>query len=215
MRTRIRKIRERQGLTQAQLAAKLGVGWQTVQRAETKGTGLNLEKLGRYAIALGVPLAELLTDREEGEGPSDRAASRPFPADVPVMGSAAGAAIDDTALIIDQEAPIAWVQRPPGISLARDVYALHVVNNSMAPRYMEGELIYVSRARQARPGDHVIILISNYEGAPQQAYVKNLVRIGDDWVVAAQYNPPANVEYRRNTVAAIHRILTLKELFGL
>lgn len=61
MKTNIRRIRKELGLTQTDLADRLGINWQTVSNAERYvGKGLSTEKLEAYAAALGVPVHKLI-----------------------------------------------------------------------------------------------------------------------------------------------------------
>ena len=61
---RIRQVRRRAGLTQAELGERAGITPDYVGRIERGRGAATLETLGRIASALDVPLRELL-DREE------------------------------------------------------------------------------------------------------------------------------------------------------
>lgn len=135
-----------------------------------------------------------------------------MPRDVPVLGTAAGSARG--AFQVDMAA-IDFVRRPPGIGTSRDVYALYVVGSSMSPRFEEGELIYVSERRPARVGDYVVVQTVRPDDGSVQAYCKRLVRRTDDTLHLDQLNPAAEIHLPMREVRAVHRILTLNELFGL
>ena len=135
-----------------------------------------------------------------------------MPRDVPVLGTAAGSARG--AFQVDMSA-IDFVRRPPGIGTSRDVYALYVVGSSMSPRFEEGELIYVSERRPARVGDYVVVQTVAPDDGSVQAYCKRLVRRTDDALHLDQLNPAADIRLPMREVRAVHRILTLNELFGL
>lgn len=135
-----------------------------------------------------------------------------MPRDVPVLGTAAGSARG--AFQVDMAA-IDFVRRPPGIGTSRDVYALYVVGSSMSPRFEEGELIYVSERRPARVGDYVVVQTVDPADGSVQAYCKRLVRRTDDALLLDQLNPAAEIRLPMREVRAVHRILTLNELFGL
>lgn len=135
-----------------------------------------------------------------------------MPRDVPVLGTAAGSARG--AFCVDMAA-IDFVRRPPGIGTSRDVYALYVVGSSMSPRFEEGELIYVSERRPARVGDYVVVQTVDPADGTVQAYCKRLVRRTDDDLLLDQLNPAAEIRLPMREVRAVHRILTLNELFGL
>ena len=59
MDNRIREFRERRGWSQSELAERVGVHWQTVQRVESGKTEPGTAKMSRYAEALGVSLEAL------------------------------------------------------------------------------------------------------------------------------------------------------------
>lgn len=58
----IRKYRNRLGLTQEELADRIGVTWEMVSRYE-RGESSPLNKLDRLANALGIPLTDLIDDK--------------------------------------------------------------------------------------------------------------------------------------------------------
>lgn len=59
---KIRRARNAQGLTQRQLAAKIGVWPAVLCHWETCARTPNVDSLVRVALALGVPAASLLPD---------------------------------------------------------------------------------------------------------------------------------------------------------
>ncbi len=135
-----------------------------------------------------------------------------MPRDVPVLGTAAGSARGAFQL---DTAAIDYVRRPPGIGASRDIYALYVVGASMSPRFEEGELIYVSERRPARVGDYVVVQTVDPDDGTVQAWVKRLARRTDTALLLEQFNPQAEIRLDGARVRAVHRILTLNELFGI
>lgn len=134
-----------------------------------------------------------------------------LPNTIPVLGTAAGAAIG--AFVID--GAIDWVRRPPGLANTRNVYALYVAGESMVPKFNPGDLIFVSPDRPSVAGDTVVIQTRTHTGAPLQAWIKTIVRRTHGGVVARQLNPPAEIEYLSHQIVAVHRVLTMRELFGI
>jgi len=59
----LRSARQRQGLTQRQLASLAGIGQGTVCKLETLQRGAYPQTLQKLAAALGVPPADLVEDR--------------------------------------------------------------------------------------------------------------------------------------------------------
>lgn len=174
------------------------------------------------ATVLGWDVADLVRAAETGIPPKS---SRPrgatpsrlmipaldsLPADVPVMGVAAGAAVG--SFVID--GPIDWVRRPPAMANARNLYALYVTGESMVPRFSPGDLVFVSPDRPATTGDAVIIQTRSHDGAPIECWIKILVKRSHGEVVARQLNPETEISYRSTVVAAVHRVLTVREMFG-
>lgn len=135
-----------------------------------------------------------------------------MPRDVPVLGTAAGSL--QGAFQVDA-CPIDFVRRPPGIGGARDIYALYVVGDSMSPRFEEGELIYVSERRPTRVGDYVVVQVADGRDGTISAYCKRLLRRSEETLFLEQLNPRAELALPMASIRAVHRILTLNELFGI
>lgn len=134
-----------------------------------------------------------------------------MPQDVPVLGTAAGSL--KGAFQVDTGAPIDRVRRPPGIATAVDIYALYVVGESMAPRFEDGELIYVSGRRPVRPGDYVVVQVRADDGHVE-AYCKKLKKRDTERLTVEQYNPATTFDIPAGTAIAVHKVLTLNDLFA-
>lgn len=61
MHNKIKRLRERAGLSQHQLAERIGIGWQTVSNVERGRVQLTLKKLELWATALGVEPHEIVS----------------------------------------------------------------------------------------------------------------------------------------------------------
>lgn len=133
-----------------------------------------------------------------------------LPTDVPVYGLAAASLAGSFAI----DGVIECVRRPPALATARNLYALYIAGSSMEPRYRPGDLVFVSPDRPARPGDDVVVQTRDHDGAPTLAWIKTLVRATDAMVTVQQLNPEATIDFRRQTVVAVHRVLTVREMFG-
>ncbi len=64
----IRAARVKAGLTQQQLADRLGCAQPTVAQVEADRSGITLDRLGRLAEALGVPVTDLVPAQGRREG---------------------------------------------------------------------------------------------------------------------------------------------------
>lgn len=71
--TRIRTLRKRKGITQAQIGDLLGISSVYAGRLERKGAKLTLEQIAKIATALEVPLDFLLTGKQNKD--EDQAAA--------------------------------------------------------------------------------------------------------------------------------------------
>lgn len=137
--------------------------------------------------------------------------SQEMPRDVPVYGTAAGSAKGAFQL---EDAIIDRVRRPPGLAGAADVYAIYVIGDSMEPMIAAGELRFVHPHRPVQVGDVVILQVREGKDEPVQAYVKKLVRRTNGKIVLQQFNPDRQLAFDAKHVVAIHRVLTMNDLFG-
>lgn len=135
-----------------------------------------------------------------------------LPSDVPVYGVAVGGS--DAEFLINGEI-VDYVRRPDGILRARDVYAIYVVGSSMAPRFEEGELVYVSPSRPVSIGDYVVIQLKpKGEAEPKKALIKRLSRRSPANVTLEQFNPANTFKIDIHNIDTIHRVIPWTELLG-
>lgn len=205
----------------ASLAASGNRNRDVVRKLKTTNrlpSAANAEGLARV---LGWQVSDLIKAAETGREPAmigGSAVSAPIknfdpsglPADVPVLGTAAGSVVG--AFVID--GPIDWVKRPPALANAKNLYALYVAGESMVPRFSPGDLIFVSPDRPANSGDVVVIQTRTHESAPIQSWIKILIQRREGEVVAQQINPSAEIRFRADQVVGVHRVLTMREMFG-
>lgn len=134
-----------------------------------------------------------------------------LPLDLPVLGTVAASVVGSFAISGDV---VEYVHRPPGLRTARNAYAVYVRGTSMEPRHRAGDLLFITPDRPAVIGDDVVIQQRAHAQASVECFLKTLVRETGDSVFARQLNPPGEIEYRRATIVAVHRVLTTRELFG-
>lgn len=139
-------------------------------------------------------------------------ARQQMPSDVPVFGTAAGSHLRG-AFQLETGTTIDFVRRPPALTGAKDAYALYVEGSSMEPRYGPGDLVFVHPHRPARLGDAVIVQVAVSPGQIE-ASIGFLRKRTAEHVVLGKLNPEAEVQLKREHVAAVHRVLTMNELFG-
>ena len=108
-----------------------------------------------------------------------------------------------------------WARRPPRLAGRTDVFGLYVEDQSMVPAYRPGALVLVERARPPAPGDDVVIeLLPADERDERRALIKRLVAVNNKFVRVEQYNPPKEIEFPRQQVAHLYRVMTMADLLG-
>lgn len=184
-------------------------------------TGIKKRTLSNYAAGLSEPSASnLLVIAKAGNvtlnwllDQADVQTSALLDDDgmLPVLGTAAGSAIGSIA--ISGEA-IDWVRRPVGLRGAKDAYGLYVTGISMEPRFKTGELVFIHPHRPIRAGDDVIFQTHDKHTDVIISFIKEYVRETEDRYIAQQYNPKSTVEFFKNNVEKLHRVMRLNELVG-
>lgn len=219
---RVRRVRQERGLSQEQLAELCGAKQQSIQALE-KGEVHRPRYIMELAKALGVNGDWLV----HGEGPTGNShypnAQNPpqsspilppleqMPRDVPVLGTARGGR--KGSFLLNEGEPIDWVRRPPGIMKAKDIYSIYVEGDSMADRFLPGDLVYVHPHKKVKIGDYVIVQQQTRDGQTE-AYIKKLKRRTASKVFLKQTNPPETLEMPEKTIVSMHLILTLNDLMG-
>ncbi len=135
-----------------------------------------------------------------------------MPLDVPVFGTAVGGVDGDFEMngeVIDR------VRRPPGLTNARNAFALYVVGTSMSPRYDEGDLIFLHPGRPPVPGcDVVVELHAQDEFGRHKALLKTYGGKTPTRLLLSQLNPAGPVEIPLDQVRQVLRVLRTNELLG-
>ena len=102
--------------------------------------------------------------------------------------------------------PIEWRGRPSILEGVPDAFAMYVVNDSMEPRYRQGDLLLVHPHRPVKPGNDVLcVKISG--NREHLAMIKQLVRANSKEVVLLQYNPHKEIVIPRAEVANLYRVM--------
>ena len=224
MHDRLRKRLKAVGMNpnEASAAAGLSRGYlRTVFNRESEGGGASGRALRQLAPVLRTTVDYLLDGSGPEEADSEARASEAVPAvipspppagsrrQLPVYGLAAGAVAGQLTMTNDA---IDYVPSPAALDKVKDAYALFVTGSSMEPRYFAGDVIFVHPHKPVRQGDHVVIQEALHGGTVVS--VKRFERFTDGHIVTTQYNPLAEVRFRRETVDAMHRVLTPNEIAG-
>jgi transcriptional regulator with XRE-family HTH domain len=208
-----------QGFTLTSLAKKAGLADTTLTKKKFDRGNPSMTTLAKVAAVLGCKPTDFMVDDEPpaqkllGEVRAARVSRRAPPSrkNLPVRGTASGALANGFEI---SPHIIEYVDRPPGLEGVDDAYAIYVVGESMCPEHKPGELRFVHPHRRYRADDTIILQTRAYPTAGIEAYIKNFVRETPDEVTVRQLNPAAVIKYKKSTIFAIHRVLTVNELFG-
>lgn len=216
----IKTARKRRGLVQRNIAEALGIEVAAVGMWESGKNSPSFENLRKTATLLQIDVSALANGElvflgdealADAEIISDVAPPPTGPMDVEVLGVSYGG--DDGDFSFNGEVQ-GRVRRPPGIASLTNVFALHVLSDSMVPRYDPGEVIYCG-GREPVAGDHIVVeMFPEAEGQTGKAFIKKLVQRTAKDIVVEQYNPPKRFTYDRYAVKALWRVIPLKELLG-
>lgn len=216
------------GWTREGLAKRAGLSRDMVRSLENRGprATVNMATILKLANALEIdpnvliaampfqkgPPPKTIERQIGGERPHDLTSVTPGPRDVPVLGTAAGSSAGAFQLTTEV---IEYVRRPPALATTQGAYALYVENDSMVPRFWPGDLIFVHPHRPLAIDDVMVVQTKPNATAPMESFIKVFKGRTSEWLLGEQYNPKANVRYKRDTIIAAHKVLSTAEMFGL
>jgi phage repressor protein C with HTH and peptisase S24 domain len=204
---RVRERRAALGLSQPQLAKKVGgITYQAIQQLEAGGGTKHLVGIAR---ALGVT-AEWLQDGH-GPAPAKSASARAASAraasgeKLKVLGMAECGA-DGWSLwngdVID------LIDRPASLAGVPGAYAVYIVGDSMEPRYHPGEVVHIHPGKPLTVGAYVLVQRrAKNDGEPPLAVIKRLVKRTGAKIVLEQFNPAKIFEIKTGDIVSIHRVV--------
>ncbi len=213
----VRQWRQENHLSQPQLARRLGVSQQSVQQLES-GETKSPRYLVRLAREMNADPEALLAGRlaAPAAAPAPPAAAPGSPPPNVGAGGAAGLGARDLPVYASAQAgpdgmsvsyePIEWIERPPPLAGVPGAFAMYVVNDSMEPRYRQGDLLLVHPQRPVRRGQDVLVIRASDESR-HDAYVKQLVGLDAGRVRLRQLNPDSVFELDRAEVAGLHLVV--------
>jgi SOS-response transcriptional repressor LexA len=97
--------------------------------------------------------------------------------------------------------PLGYAGRPVDLTSER-AYAVRIRDDSMAPRFKAGELIYVDPTRPAKPGDDIVVRLKDGEG-----FVMRLVSRDLDGIRVDSYQPDGERNFPNEELAGLHVIV--------
>lgn len=197
-------------LTQRGLAQRMGLNPAAVNRMLYGDRRILAEEIPVIEAYLGVKLdlqypQESKPQRARRQQVNEAPAPFESLAPVPVYGYAAGS--DEAAkaggeLNLANGEVVDWVQRHPAQIGVRDAFAIYVFSDSMEPRYFRGELIFIHPGRPPEPNKDVVIEMKNGD-----AYIKRLLKMGDQKIRVRQFNPPLDADISSKDVKAVYTVI--------
>ena len=190
---RLRSLRRSLGLSQAEVARRLGWSPPNYARIEQGRVTPPLRSLDAIACALQVPLSDLATER-------------PLSGDIPVVALAsAGPGMPLTEEGYPPGTGMYLVERPPHFSDPNG-FGVEVSGDSMVPKYEQGQVVMVDTRKRAVSGDYAVVGLVTGE-----RYIKRY-REASGRVILESLNPlypPIVVEPRQ--VQFTYKIVWSKE----
>lgn len=179
-----------------------------------KSRTLNLTTAVAVAQVLQVSVDWLATGRA---APESLVATDDDSLWIELKGTALGTIYEGARGFHYSQAKPARVPRPNGLAGRPDAELLKVSGNSMAPRYVDGEIIAIDRgaSETLKPLDFVVIETRNFPEAPAQLWLKQLVKAGSDWIQVSQLENNVSLRFPAKYVKGIYPVLTTAEILGL
>ena len=120
---------------------------------------------------------------------------------------------DDSAFELNGQI-VDYVRRPYGILNRKDVFCLRVVNDSMSPRFEDGDRIYCEKRKPILRDYIVVELKPEAEGRPGKSFIKRLVAQNSSFITVEQFNPEGDLNFSRNEIKEVFRVIPERELRG-
>lgn len=148
-------------------------------------------------------------------GPAYLPATALLPNDIPELGVTVGGIGDDDSVFELNGGTVDYHPRPPGLARRPNVFVLRVANSSMVPRFEDGDIEYIE-LKNPSVGEYVVVeLKPTGEDGAGRSYIKKLVKSDARKIVVEQFNPPGFMEFGRNEIRRLFRVITnKKELIG-
>ena len=167
----LRILRKRDGWTQAEVAAKLGVDRSTYAQYENGQSEPNFEMLQKLADLFRSSADFLIGCTDH---PSSKSGTW-----VPVLGDvAAGIPIEAVENIVDYE------EIDTAMASNGKYYGLRIKGSSMEPRIREGDVVIVRQQEDADTGDTAVVLVNG-----ESATVKRIKKEPDGGLWLLPNNP--------------------------
>lgn len=218
--------RKRLRLSQADFAEKLGVSRNAVHLWETNRS--EPTRKNRRVILQLLPgrrnkaLAQMLGMDVEEMVPMPKSAAKIVRSDiVPTVADV----VPLFRTVADGSAGMPWVFRVTGevvdmvnapyqLRNRKDLRALEVPTDHMAPRYFKSEMIWISQARMVSEGDWAVIYRHHQDGKQadsEYATLGRVIALTPNHVEIEQYKPARTFKIARKDISAVWRIVPAAE----
>lgn len=230
--------RKAAGLTQEQMAERLGVSTAQISRWETGKDGIPSNRVKSLADSYGVSFVEMFGEETaETVNPAyegnakvvhfEGASLERMRQDVPILGTALGAdrvvnshSIEQTYLYSDEV--IGLAKRPVVLDGRSDIYGVYVQGSSMDPAFEDGALIFVEAKRQPKVGEYVLIYLrrngddqeSDDGESARTVMIKRLTKRSPSFLELQQFNPRVCFTIDMKDVLKYHRVIPYTELLS-
>jgi phage repressor protein C with HTH and peptisase S24 domain len=185
------------GLTQRGLADVMGLDPAAVNRMLYGRRGIQAEEIPVIEAYLGQSL-----DLTPARGVSD-VRQQQMPLEYPVPSPAAGQAVVPVfAFQAGKRQPIDFVTRHPQQAGIADAFAYYMQDDSMAPRYFAGEIVYVHPHRPPQPPHDCVMVLKNGD-----IHILRLLHMAADKIRVQQFNPVCEKEIARKEIDVIYTVI--------
>lgn len=167
----LKVLRKREGMTQAEVSAKLGIDRSTYAKYETGQSEPNFDMVQKLASLYSTTVDFLISGSKIQDSSSGKW--------IPVLGVvAAGIPIEAVENIID------WEQISAALAATGEFFGLLVKGSSMEPRIREGDVVIVRQQEDADNGDTAVVLVNG-----EDATVKRIKKEPDGGIWLLPNNP--------------------------
>lgn len=154
----LKTARKSAGLTQAEVASRIGITQNGYSYWENNKSKIDHESLAKLATLFGVTTDYLLGITDETETKIKR---------IPVLGSVpAGIPLEAIEDILD------WEEIPASMCTGgKEYFALEVHGDSMWPDYLPGDVIIVRKSPVCNSGDVCVVYVNGYDATLKQVII--------------------------------------------
>lgn len=118
---------------------------------------------------------------------------------LPVRGRAQGGS--DGNFVIEEH-PIDWTFRPADLQGVNDAFSVFVSGDSMAPKYKNGDLVYVHPNTSVLKSRFVLVETVEHKG-----FIKQFLGWQEDHLLVRQFNPAKNIRIPKQDVLRVMLVI--------